>query len=279
MVVRAGQDFRGLAGTVACGEIARGDAVVDAASGRRARVSRIVTMGRDLERAHAGQAVVLQLNTDIDVSRGAVLAAAGDVPAAVRSIEARLVWLADEPCDSGRGYLLRTATDLVPVAALAIGQLLDLATLEERPAVTCTANDIAAARIGLGRATVIEAFAASRDTGSFVLIDVVTGATVAGGVATSILSDEAPSATGRTFRLTRSLLRQGIGADLGDDPAAEEELRRRANEVAILMRGAGVAVELEDRWQPNGRDMSGFGLGALAVLSFAYAAAIVLGLV
>jgi bifunctional enzyme CysN/CysC len=279
MVVRAGQDFRGLAGTVACGEIARGDAVVDAASGRRARVSRIVTMGRDLERAHAGQAVVLQLNTDIDVSRGAVLAAAGDVPAAVRSIEARLVWLADEPCDSGRGYLLRTATDLVPVAALAIGQLLDLATLEERPAVTCTANDIAAARIGLGRATVIEPFAASRDTGSFVLIDAVTGATVAGGVATGILSDEAPSATGRTFRLTRSLLRQGIGADLGDDPAAEEELRRRANEVAILMRGAGVAVELEDRWQPNGRDMSGFGLGALAVLSFAYAAAIVLGLV
>jgi bifunctional enzyme CysN/CysC len=278
MVVRAGQDFRGLAGTVTSGAIARGDEVVDAASGRRARVSRIVTMGRDLDRAGAGQAVVLQFATDIDVSRGAVLAAAGDVPAAVRSVEARLVWLADEPYDRGRGYLLRTATDLVPVAALAIGQHLDLATLEERPAATCSANDIAAARIGLGRATVIEPFAESRDTGSFVLIDAVTGATVAGGVATRALGD-APKPAGRTFRLTHSLLRQGIGADLGDDAASEEELRRRANEVAILLRGAGVAVELDDRWQQDSRNISRFWLGTLAALSFAYAVAIVLGLV
>ncbi|MFZ1106417.1 MAG: sulfate adenylyltransferase, partial [Hyphomicrobiaceae bacterium] len=56
MVVRAGQDFRGLAGTVASGEIACGAEVVDAASRRRASVSRIVTMGRDLDRAAAGQA-------------------------------------------------------------------------------------------------------------------------------------------------------------------------------------------------------------------------------
>ena len=107
LVVRAGQDFRGLAGTVTTGKIAQGAEVVDAVSGRRARVKRIVTMGRDLEVAGAGQAVVLQLDTDIDVSRGAVLAAPGAVPPAVRGFEARLVWLADAPFDSGRGYLSR----------------------------------------------------------------------------------------------------------------------------------------------------------------------------
>jgi bifunctional enzyme CysN/CysC len=280
MVVRAGQDFRGLAGTVVSGEIAPGDEVVDAASRRRARVRRIVTMGRDLDRAGAGRAVVLQLDTDIDVSRGAVLAAAGEVPAPVRGLEARLVWLADAPYDAGCGYLLRTATDIVPVTALEVDSRLDLATLEERPAAGCKANDIAATRLQLGRAAVVEPFAESRETGSFVLIDAVTGATVAGGVAKRIL-DETPSpAAGRTFRLTRALLRQGVGADLGHDAAAEAELRRRANEVAILLRGAGVAVELDDGWTgTDGRRTSHIWLGALAALSFAYAVAVVLGLI
>ncbi|HEY7598736.1 MAG TPA: GTP-binding protein [Candidatus Limnocylindrales bacterium] len=277
MVVRAGQDFRGLAGTVTSGGIARGAEVVDAASGRQARISRIVTMGRDLDDAGAGQAVVLQLDTDIDVSRGAVLATPGAAPQAVRGFEARLVWLADEPFDRGRGYLLRTATDLVPVTALDIGRHLDLATLAERPAATCATNDIAVARIRLGRATVIEPFAGQRDTGSFVLVDAVTGATVAGGVVSRTDASAAkPGAS--TFRLTRTLLKRGLGADLGNDAASEQELRRRAEEVAILLRGAGVAVELEDRWGRAGLDASSLWLGALAALSFGFAAAIVLGM-
>jgi bifunctional enzyme CysN/CysC len=103
MVVRDGQDFRGLAGTVTSGAIAAGDEVVDAVSGRRARVARIVTMGRDLERAREGQAVVLQLDRDIDVSRGAVLATPGQEPPVARRLDVRLVWLSDEPFSPERG--------------------------------------------------------------------------------------------------------------------------------------------------------------------------------
>ena len=278
MVVRAGQDFRGLAGTVTSGEIARGAEVVDAVSGRRARVKRIVTMGRDLDSAGAGRAVVLQLDADIDVSRGAVLAAPGAVPHAARSFEARLVWLSDEPFDRGRGYLLRTATDLVPVTALDISRHLDLATLAERSAAGCAANDIAVARIQIGRATVLEPFAEQRDTGSFMLIDAVTGASVAGGVVAQPHA-VAVKSPGSAFRLTRSLLKHGVGADLGNDAASEQELRRRADEIAILLRGAGVAVELDDRLGQSGRDTSFFWFATLAALSFGYAAAIVLGLI
>jgi bifunctional enzyme CysN/CysC len=280
MVVRGGQDFRGLAGTLTSGSIERGDEVVDAVSGRRARVKRIVTMGCDLERAQAGQAVVLQLDTDIDVSRGAVLAASGDTPEPVRGIDARLVWVSDEPFGAGRGYLLRTSTDLVPVSSIRIDAHLDLATLAERRANSCAANDIAMVRIDLGRAAVLEAFAEQRDTGAFVLVDAVTGGTVAGGVVvrTHDAAAEARS-TSEAFRLTRSLLRQGLGADLGNDAASEQELRRRANEVAILMRGAGVAVELEDHWSTADSNRSPIGFGLLAALSFGYAAAIVFGLI
>jgi bifunctional enzyme CysN/CysC len=278
-VVRAGQDFRGLAGTVTSGEIARGGEVVDALSGRRAKVRRIVTMGRDLERAGAGLAVVIELDTDLDISRGAVLAPPGGAPEAVRSLDARMVWLSDQPFARERGYLLRTATDLVPVATLQIAAHLDLDALTERPAATCKANDIAVARITLGRSAVVERYADQRHTGSFVLVDAVTGATVAGGVVSRAHARETGQQPLEAFRLTRSLIRQGIGADLGDDVASERELRRRADEVAILLRGAGVAVEIEDRWQAGRIDARSVWLGILAALSFGFATAIVLGAV
>ena len=276
MVLRDGQDFRGLAGTIASGEIAAGAEIADAVSGSVARVRRIVTMDGDLERAQAGQAVVLQLDRDIDVSRGAVLATPDALPRVVRSLDARLVWLSDAPFAPERGYLLRTATDLVPVSAAAISAHVELDRLEEKPADTCAANDVALARIDLGRGTALDLFREHRETGSFMLVDPVTGASVAGGVVTAARTPDAAHQAG-TFRLTRQLLARGIGADLHDGRGSEEELRRRADEVAILMRGAGVAVEIEERWGGAGRDMATLWLTLCALLSFGLIAAIVLG--
>jgi bifunctional enzyme CysN/CysC len=278
LVVRAGQDFRGLAGTVTSGEIAVGDEVADAATGRRARIGRIVVMGRDLEVAHAGQAVVLQLDRDLDLSRGAMLAAPGQVPAPVRTVDAQLVWLSDEPFDPKRGYLLRAATDLVPVSSLDIAAQLDLADLSEHPAYTCAVNDIAKVRLTLARGAVLERFADHRATGSFVLVDAITGATVAGGVITGVprVEQERPH---QAFTLTRNLLKQGLGADLGNDPGSEEELRRRANEVAALMHAAGVPVELEDKWAGPFADATTVWMGVLMALSFGFVSAILFGAV
>jgi bifunctional enzyme CysN/CysC len=278
LVLRAGQGFRGLAGTVSSGEIGVGDEVVEPVGGRRARVSRIVTMGRDVESARQGQAVVLQLDTDIDVSRGAVLAAPGLEPPVTRSLDARLVWLSDEPFGADRGYLLRTATDLVPIASIAIKAHLDLEALAEVPASTAAANDIAVARIDLGRRAAIDVFSDQPETASFMLIDPVTGASVAGGVVTAA---HAPQAHLRrnSFRLTRDLLARGIGADLPPDTASEPELRRRANEVAILLREAGVAVEIEDKWGRAGIDAATAWLTLMAALSFGLIGAILFGLV
>jgi hypothetical protein len=86
LVIRDGQDFRGLAGTVASGSIAVGEEVVDAVSARRARVARIAMMGRELASASAGQAVVIGLDRDLDLSRGAVLGVARDAPGVAHGI-------------------------------------------------------------------------------------------------------------------------------------------------------------------------------------------------
>jgi bifunctional enzyme CysN/CysC len=278
LVVRDGQDFRGLAGTIASGTIDVGDEVADAVSGRRARVARIVTLGRDLLSARAGQAVVIGLDRDIDVSRGAVLGVPGHEARVAQAIDARLVWLSDERFDRDRGYLLRTATDLVPLASIGITAHLDLETLTEGPASGCASNDIALARIELGRKTALDLFAEQRETGSFILIDSVTGATVAGGVVAAVHT-RATKPRADAFRLTREVIERGLGADLPPNTSSEPELRRRANEVAILLRGAGVAVEMDDRWGSAGIDPVSAWLVLTGVLSFGFVAAIVFGMV
>jgi bifunctional enzyme CysN/CysC len=278
LVVRAGQDFRGLAGTVAAGGVAVGDEVVEPVSGGRARVKRIATLGRDLPRASQAQAVVLELDADLDISRGAVLARRDRQPTVTRSLEVRLVWLSDEAFAVERGYLLRTATDLVPIASVDVHAHLDLATLEQRAASSCASNDIALASIELGRLAAIDRFAEHPATGSFVLVDPISGATVAAGVVAVAHGREGANKQA-AFRLTRELVARGLGADLpATDRDTDRELRRRANEVAILLRAAGVAVELEDAWGHSDIDAASIWQWLMAILSFTFVGAVLLGL-
>jgi bifunctional enzyme CysN/CysC len=221
-----------------------GETVVDALSKRVARIQRIATMDRNLDEARQGQAVAIQLDIDLDIARGAVLSKADAKPVVARSLETRLVWLSETPYDPRGAYLLRTATDLIPVSSLEIRSLLDLETLAAHPSSACSVNDIAIAHIALGRAAAIDTFADAPETGSFMLVDAITGASIAGGVVTAV-SAEAAETNADTFVLTRAILERGLNADIKDQPQAESEFRRRANEVALILRAAGVAVEIE----------------------------------
>ncbi len=245
LVVRDGQDFRGLAGTVTSGAVKLGDVVRDGQGGRQSQVARIVTMGRDLEVAKAGQAVVIQLAADVDVSRGAVLSMPGHEPALASRFEGRIVWLSDAPFDADRGYLLRTATDLVPLNGLEVRALVDLETFSEQPAPWLRSNDIAVVGLSVARPVALDRFEALPRTGSFIIVDAITGGTVAGGVVDRVVSEGAKAA--RTdFKLTRALLKAGLCADLRDEPGSERELQRRAHEVALILAAAGVSIDLRD---------------------------------
>ncbi|MGE5266048.1 MAG: sulfate adenylyltransferase subunit 1 [Deltaproteobacteria bacterium] len=236
-------DFRGLAGTISSGTVRVGDTVLDPVSRRTAKVQRIATMNRDFEEAIQGQAVAIQLDTDLDVSRGSVLAAPEAAPVVARTLEARFVWLSETPFEKKGSYLVRTATDLVPVTGIEIKSLLDLESLAIHPATACKVNDIAIAHVALGRATAIDRFSEAPETGAFMLVDAITGATIAGGTVTAASPDIQQQ--DNVFMLTRALLARGLCSDLPNTPDAEAEFRRRANEVALLLRSAGVAVEIE----------------------------------
>jgi bifunctional enzyme CysN/CysC len=244
LVLRAAGDFRGYAGTVASGRVRVGDRIVDARSGLGATLRRIATMDGDLPSASKGDAVTLVLDTDLDISRGAVLSEVARRPVNADVIEARLVWLSETAFDPEAGYLLRTATDLTPVSSMSVSALVDFETLASTPAHACAVNDIADCRILLGRATALDLFRDLPATGNFVLVSAIDGATVAGGVIAWAQAG-APAVGDNVLVLNRALLARGLCADLGDSPADTAEFNRRAQEVALLLRSVGVPVLVE----------------------------------
>ena len=244
LVLRAAGDFRGYAGTVTSGRIGVGERIVDARSGLGATLRRIATMDGDRAFASKGDAVTLVLDTDLDISRGAVLSEVPRRPTNADVIEARLVWLSETPFDPEAGYLLRTATDLTPVTSMSVSALVDFETLASQPAHACGVNDIADCRILLGRPAAIDLFRDLPLTGSFVLVNAIDGATVAGGVI-SWAQAGAPAVGDNVLVLDRALLARGICSDLGDSPADLAEFNRRAQEVAVLLRSVGVPVLIE----------------------------------
>ena len=181
-VNRPSADFRGFAGLIASGSVRRGDRIRVLPAGCESRIARILLAGADLEAAVAGQSVTVALDSEIDVSRGDVLAA-GDAPPQVASqFEATLVWMHDEPMLQGRAYLMKAGTRTVSATITPLKYQINVNTLEHVPAERLELNDIGVCELELDRAIPFEPYAQNRTLGGFILIDRLTNNTVGAGL-------------------------------------------------------------------------------------------------
>jgi sulfate adenylyltransferase large subunit len=170
------------AGQVAAGAVRVGDEVVVLPSGERTRVAGIEGPAGPLEEAPAPLSVAVALEDELDVSRGDLLAAAGDAPLPVRELTATLCWLGDAPARPGGRYLLKHATRTVRARLDAVEHRLDVTTLSHGPADVLELNDLARVRVRLGEPIAADPYASCRAAGAFVLIDEGTNDTVAAGM-------------------------------------------------------------------------------------------------
>jgi bifunctional enzyme CysN/CysC len=181
-VCRPHQDFRGYAGQVAAGSIAVGDAVVVAASGQTSTVASLQVGEQAIDRAQAGQSILLTLTDERDISRGDVLASAADRPETSDQFAAHLLWMGDAPLLPGRGYALKLGTCTVTAQVTEIKHQVDVNTQEHLAAKTLALNEIGAVNLSLDQPIAFAPYAENRTLGGFILIDKQTLATVAGGV-------------------------------------------------------------------------------------------------
>jgi bifunctional enzyme CysN/CysC len=181
-VNRPDATFRGYAGTIAAGTVRPGDPVVVARTGQAARIARIVTMDGDRAVAEAGAAVTITLDSEIDASRGDVLAAPAHRPDVSDQVAAHLIWMGEEPLLPGRSYLLKAGTRTVGAAVSELKHLVDIETFKPLAAKTLALNDIGLCNLALSEPIAFDPYEENRTTGSFILIDRFTNATVAAGM-------------------------------------------------------------------------------------------------
>ncbi|KAB2965015.1 MAG: sulfate adenylyltransferase subunit CysN [Thermoanaerobaculia bacterium] len=182
IVQRPNASFRGFGGTVASGILRRGAEVVALPSGRRSRIRGIHTFDGDLEEAFPPQSVTVTLEDELDLSRGAMLVAPGNVPHLEHSFEAMLVWMAEEPMRPGAGgYMIKHTTTMAPAAVGELRYRINVSSLHREAADRLSLNDIGRVRIESPRLLAYDPYRKNRETGAFILIDRLTNATVAAG--------------------------------------------------------------------------------------------------
>ncbi|MBN8893786.1 MAG: sulfate adenylyltransferase subunit CysN [Rhodanobacter sp.] len=181
-VNRPDQSFRGYAGTICGGSVARGDEIVVQPGVQRARIERIVTFDGDLERADEGQAVTLCLDRELDASRGDVIADALRPAPVADQFTCHLLWMGDGNLLPNRTYRLKIGTRTVNARIMSIKHKVDVNSQAQLAARHLELNEVGYCTVGLDDAVAFESYATNRDLGGFILIDRQSNATVACGM-------------------------------------------------------------------------------------------------
>jgi sulfate adenylyltransferase subunit 1 (EFTu-like GTPase family) len=245
-VILPDQNYRGFAGQISAGSIRKGDPITVFPSGRGSRVASITTYDGDLDEASAPLSIALTLDDELDISRGDLLSEAAQAPRHATSLEASLVWFDGQRLDTFRPYLLKHGASTRSARVTRVVHRTNIQTLAEEAVNSLGMNDIGVVEIELTLPLFFDAYAENRASGSFILIDPQSNATLAAGMIRKGLASE------RT-----GVLRHGALLLVAQDKAAalEEALlaagapavRTRVVDISILrsLVALGVLVLLE----------------------------------
>lgn len=180
-VSRPNRTFRGFQGQCEAGSIHLGDTLTVLPSGEKASVKTIYNAGVKTDEGANGQALTVQLNKEIDVSRGCVLVK--DIhPVITKSIDTDILWMDDEPLHLGHEYVLQLATSTTIGIVKQINYKTAVNTGEKIPATTLQKNELANCNIVLIDKITAAPFSQYAALGSFILIDRISNMTSACGV-------------------------------------------------------------------------------------------------
>jgi len=176
-------DFRGLSGQIAGGIVRRGQTVLVLPSGLKSTVKQIWTHDGELAEAFCPQSVTLVLADDIDISRGDMLVGLDNLPGKSADLAARVCWMSQRPLQRGKKYFLKHTTQSVQAMVTSLDHRINIQTYEPEPEPAELAmNDIGEIKLRTARPLIYDGYTSNRLTGSFILVEPGTNATVAAGM-------------------------------------------------------------------------------------------------
>ena len=181
-VNRPNLDFRGYCGTIASGIVRQGDEILALPSRKTSRIKTIHTFEGDVEEAISPLSVTLTLTDELDISRGDMIVRPGNVPRLERKFEAMLVWMNESAMSAGRSYLLKHTSRTTRATIQSLRYRVDVNSLHRNDADSLALNEIGRVAIATDEPLAYDDYRRNRGTGSFILIDRLTNATVAAGM-------------------------------------------------------------------------------------------------
>jgi bifunctional enzyme CysN/CysC len=176
-------DFRGYAGQVASGVVQVGDSVVVLPSGFSSSIEAIETADGPLNEAYPPMSVLLRLSDDLDISRGDMLCRPHNQPSIGQDLSAMVCWMSEEPLQPGAKLWMKHTTRWARALVKGLQYRLDVNTLHrDQQAAELVLNDIGRIDVRTTLPLFYDEYRLNRGTGSFVLVDDATNATVAAGM-------------------------------------------------------------------------------------------------
>ncbi len=180
-VCRPNHTFRGFEGQIEAGNISVGDEVVSLPSGESANVKSILVTNKEADTAFKGQAVTIQLDREVDVSRGCMLCKDTDLNVG-KMFTAKLLWMDDTKLVAGKNYFLKIGTKMVPAVVMNIKYKIDVNEGNHVQTDRLYKNEIAVCDISCSDKIVFDEFKHHKELGGFILIDRISNMTSACGV-------------------------------------------------------------------------------------------------
>lgn len=180
-VCRPDHTFRGFEGQIEVGSISKGDEIISLPSGENAKVKSILITDKKADKAFKGQAVTIQLDKEVDVSRGCMLCKDVDLNVG-KMFTAKLLWMDDTKLVAGKNYFLKIGTKMVPAVVMNIKYKIDVNEGNHVQTDRLYKNEIAVCDISCSDKIVFDEFKHHKELGGFILIDRISNMTSACGV-------------------------------------------------------------------------------------------------
>ena len=176
-------DFRGLSGQIASGIIRKGQQVVVLPGGIKSTVKDIWTYDGSKDEAFCPQSITVCLEHDVDISRGDMIVGLEQLPGMGAELHARICWMHVRPLQAGKKYFLKHGSQSVQCIVAQVEGRFNMNTFEPEPSPSeLKMNDMGIVRLKTAKPIVYDGYTTNRLTGSFILIEQGTNATVAAGM-------------------------------------------------------------------------------------------------
>ncbi len=197
-VCRPDHTFRGFQGQIESGSINVGDEITALPSNEKVTVKSIHVTDKSVSEASKGQPVTIQLDKEVDVSRGCILLKGTDIKLS-NSFTTEILWMDDSELICGKEYIVKIGTKMLSGIVTELKYKIDVNSGEHLNTQDLKKNEIAVCNILLSEKVAADEFTRHKNLGEFILIDRITNMTSACGVIKEISSHKENKADNIAF--------------------------------------------------------------------------------